>query len=159
MKIFLRPLFDFSSHFCPLVEFPQMGLFPFKALFLSLTLFLSLFPHQITEAQEFGNFNDSFVADDDRRKLANGCNFFRGKWVFDSSYPLYDSSKCPFIDPQFNCQKYGRTDHLYQNYRWQPFACALPRYFFSLYTVSQFTLSLSLHNFCLGYISQLIPVV
>ncbi|XP_014524395.1 protein trichome birefringence-like 39 [Vigna radiata var. radiata] len=62
------------------------------------------------------------------RKLAGACNLFRGKWVYDASYPLYDPSSCPFIDPQFNCQKHGRSDQLYQKYRWTPFSCPLPRF-------------------------------
>ncbi|XP_010524990.1 PREDICTED: protein trichome birefringence-like 39 [Tarenaya hassleriana] len=62
------------------------------------------------------------------RKLAGKCNWFRGRWVYDAKYPLYDPYKCPFIDPQFNCKKYGRPDSLYLKYRWQPFSCSLPRF-------------------------------
>ncbi|GMG98352.1 hypothetical protein Nepgr_000192 [Nepenthes gracilis] len=56
------------------------------------------------------------------------CNLFVGAWVHDDSYPFYQSSDCPFIDPGFNCQLYGRPDSDYLKYRWQPAACDLPRF-------------------------------
>ncbi|XP_057430348.1 protein trichome birefringence-like 38 [Lotus japonicus] len=57
-----------------------------------------------------------------------GCNFFIGTWVVDPSNHLYDSSSCPFIDSEFNCQKYGRPDTQYLKYAWKPDSCALPRF-------------------------------
>ncbi|KAA3478513.1 protein trichome birefringence-like 38 [Gossypium australe] len=60
------------------------------------------------------------------RLLMKGCNLFQGKWVFDPSYPFYLPSKCPFVDPGFDC--HGRPDKQYLKYAWKPDACSLPRF-------------------------------
>ncbi|KAE9594182.1 hypothetical protein Lal_00001399 [Lupinus albus] len=56
------------------------------------------------------------------------CALFMGTWVRDDTYPLYQSSSCPIIDPEFNCQMYGRPDSSYLKYRWRPLNCELPRF-------------------------------
>ncbi|CAK9164190.1 unnamed protein product [Ilex paraguariensis] len=56
------------------------------------------------------------------------CALFMGSWVHDDTYPIYQSSACPTIDPEFNCQMYGRPDSDYLKYRWKPANCELPRF-------------------------------
>ncbi|KAJ1419302.1 PMR5 N-terminal domain [Sesbania bispinosa] len=56
------------------------------------------------------------------------CNLFSGKWVFDNeSYPLYKEQQCTFMSDQLACEKFGRKDLNYQNWRWKPHQCDLPR--------------------------------
>lgn len=118
-----------------------MGL-GFKALLFHFPLFLFLLlflNHSPTKADQDFNaqYNNgssssssggsSSSAGGRTRSLASNCNWFRGKWVYDPSYPLYDPYKCPFIEGEFDCKKKGRPDNMYQKYRWQPFSCSLPR--------------------------------
>lgn len=57
-----------------------------------------------------------------------GCDLFSGKWVFDNvSYPLYSEKECSFMSDQLACEKFGRENLEYQNWRWQPNDCNLPR--------------------------------
>jgi len=75
------------------------------------------------------------------------CDLFSGKWVFDNeSYPLYKEQQCSFMSDQLACEKFGRKDLSYQNYRWQPHHCDLPRcvsslFLFSLHNVRDYTLN------------------
>ncbi|KAL5716567.1 hypothetical protein ACHQM5_018237 [Ranunculus cassubicifolius] len=58
----------------------------------------------------------------------SGCNLYQGNWEPDVSYPLYDSSQCPFIEKEFDCLRNGRMDRWYLKFKWKPSACELPRF-------------------------------
>lgn len=55
------------------------------------------------------------------------CDFTAGKWIFDQSYPLYDSRRCPYLTTAVTCAKNGRPDSDYEKWRWKPNGCTIPR--------------------------------
>ncbi|GAB4831386.1 Protein trichome birefringence-like 38, variant 2 [Ancistrocladus abbreviatus] len=102
------------------------GIFSLFPLFVH-ALFLSLH-QQPARAEQFQN-NATIFLSAGKSGARNGCNLFQGRWVFDSSIsPIYDSSSCPFIDPEFNCLKYGRPDKQFLKYVWKPDSCNLPSF-------------------------------
>lgn len=56
------------------------------------------------------------------------CDLFQGKWVHDSLGPLYKNDSCPILTQAQNCQGNGRPDNDYENWRWQPMNCDMPRF-------------------------------
>lgn len=67
------------------------------------------------------------VLPEDRMK--EGCNLFEGEWVWDNvTNPLYTEESCPYLVKQTTCLRNGRPDFVYQNWRWKPHACNLPRW-------------------------------
>ncbi|XP_019177779.1 PREDICTED: protein trichome birefringence-like 5 isoform X1 [Ipomoea nil] len=60
---------------------------------------------------------------------AQGCDFYKGSWVNDEDHhPIYSPGSCPYVDEAFDCQRNGRPDSQYLNWKWKPDGCDLPRF-------------------------------
>ncbi|CAN1810474.1 Protein trichome birefringence-like 38 [Linum perenne] len=94
-----------------------------------LFFFISLAILKSARAHTTNNFNNvTKLLRGKKQASSSTCNLFQGRWVVvsDDSYPLYDSS-CPYIDDQFDCEKFGRPDRQYLKYSWLPDSCSLAR--------------------------------
>ncbi|OMO98060.1 hypothetical protein COLO4_14182 [Corchorus olitorius] len=58
----------------------------------------------------------------------SGCDLYDGKWFYDPQGPLYTNNSCPVLTQMQNCQGNGRPDKEYENWRWKPSQCDLPRF-------------------------------
>ncbi|KAH7840421.1 hypothetical protein Vadar_016603 [Vaccinium darrowii] len=68
------------------------------------------------------------TATGDTNETDSGCDLYHGKWVYDSAGLLYTNSSCPVLTQMQNCQGNGRPDKDYENWRWKPSKCDLPRF-------------------------------
>ncbi|OIW07239.1 hypothetical protein TanjilG_08354 [Lupinus angustifolius] len=60
--------------------------------------------------------------------LSADCDLYHGDWIYDPSGPLYTNNSCPVLTQMQNCQGNGRPDKDYENFRWKPSQCDIPRF-------------------------------
>ncbi|KAL7582834.1 protein trichome birefringence-like 34 isoform X1 [Lactuca sativa] len=118
-----------NQHLVP-ITWGSSTKFSILQVFVAL-LFAVFFIGAVYMAGEYVTFNMIPASVDDMFSgdSLSECNLFSGKWVFDNtSYPLYKEKECKFMSDQLACNKFGREDLSYQNWRWQPHHCDLPRF-------------------------------
>nr|XP_043624772.1 protein trichome birefringence-like 38 [Erigeron canadensis] len=107
-----------------------------QLLILQLFSVVTLAETQVLSLSTFSNCSNISSSLRGSRKVGRGrgrrgllgCDLYKGRWIADTSYPLYVASSCPFIDSEFDCLKHGRSDTQYLKYAWKPDSCNLPRF-------------------------------
>ncbi|KAJ4817533.1 Protein trichome birefringence [Rhynchospora pubera] len=74
-----------------------------------------------------GHKVDEVAKTQTRQASQINCDITIGEWVYDHSYPLYESS-CPYLSTEYNCKSNVRPDLNYEKWRWRPKNCLLPRF-------------------------------
>ncbi|KAG6417372.1 hypothetical protein SASPL_119526 [Salvia splendens] len=100
------------------------------SLFFLLSLSSSLIQSSNYDQQELqwlDDKDDEISMFQSRHSSLRSCDFSKGKWVYDQTYPLYDAN-CPYLSSAVTCRKNGRPDSDYEKWRWKPHGCSIPRF-------------------------------
>ncbi|KAL5068429.1 hypothetical protein RYX36_019316 [Vicia faba] len=71
---------------------------------------------------------ESVEKPDNAGSVNSDCDLYHGNWVHDPLGPLYTNNTCPVLTQMQNCQGNGRPDKDYENWRWKPSQCDIPRF-------------------------------
>ncbi|KAL4385264.1 hypothetical protein GQ457_15G001540 [Hibiscus cannabinus] len=87
-------------------------------------------PKLSSRASEKKRVTSSFPSSNasEGNSVGSGCDLYNGKWFYDPQGPSYTNSSCPVITQMQNCRGNGRPDKEYENWRWKPSKCDLPRF-------------------------------
>ncbi|EOY22969.1 Trichome birefringence-like 18 isoform 1 [Theobroma cacao] len=77
---------------------------------------------------EVGTSSSASSKASDINSVDSGCDLYHGNWFYDPQGPLYTNNSCPVLTQMQNCQGNGRPDKEYENWRWKPSKCDLPRF-------------------------------
>ncbi|CAH9127767.1 unnamed protein product, partial [Cuscuta epithymum] len=108
-----------------------------QALLLSLFFFTSIIVYHLLTPQSHLLDQIGFLSKiiptpprtQDLFPKSSTCDYSYGEWVWDESYSREKyTENCSFLDPGFRCHANGRLDLGYQNWRWKPYGCDLPRF-------------------------------
>ncbi|EYU19805.1 hypothetical protein ABFS82_06G086200 [Erythranthe guttata] len=80
------------------------------------------------ELQWLDNKDDEVNMLQTRHSSLRNCDFTKGKWVSDQTYPLYSAATCPYLSSAVSCRRNGRPDSHYENFKWVPDSCSIPRF-------------------------------
>ncbi|KAL0395343.1 UNVERIFIED_CONTAM: protein trichome birefringence-like 36 [Sesamum latifolium] len=114
---------------------PKLHQTSFLFLFFAFLIFCGCFSHSAEssrydqeELQWLDDKDDEIRMVQSRHSALTTCDFTKGKWVFDQTYPLYDAATCPYLSTAVTCRKNGRPDSDYEKWRWKPDGCSIPRF-------------------------------
>uniref|UniRef100_A0A1J3DX93 Protein trichome birefringence-like 18 n=1 Tax=Noccaea caerulescens TaxID=107243 RepID=A0A1J3DX93_NOCCA len=82
----------------------------------------------VSKAEDTPSTSSPPHEDSETASAETECDLYKGSWFYDPGGPVYTNNTCPVLTQMQNCQGNGRPDKGYENWRWKPSQCDLPRF-------------------------------